>query len=902
MPVKTFFILSKLRERQISSLPVSNELRSVLRKLHVRSLGDLGVITEKGLRTVSKNTRQLIAEIESLIAHALNSHSSPQPAPVAPTAKLPTLPAGIPEAAVAAAPPDAPAAPADQIFIPTSERGRPVNTFALSVRLGNALEHAGKIRLVGELHGLSFGDIGKWRNCGRKTVTELRELVRQLQSGSNEVFLFEQQSRQFNMSLLVVPPKACGLKLAELPLSVRLGNALQKSGYRTLDDLNGVGIGDLLKLNNCGRKSILELRELIYRAGKGEFSASAVGDIASSLREVASGIDAGLARLSKRNRRIFEARLFGNNGDPRRLEDVGSEFGMTRERVRQIVKTAFEKVRRGGGRRLGQALEAVARECELRVCPLTSELFTRWIGEQAPTLSHTSQFYVRVLDTLEQAIPAWPPGSTHEGADDPASELVANAIENWMRQRAVHPALAESYAHLRGQKDFRTLQVGTFLAALRRARKIIIDFPEPDQPRLRLRRLRLLDFARQVLTESPGPLTPEEIVERAKAQHGAEVIVISARGAANSLTPEQGFFLLGPCSIGLRQHFLTPVSRWSALCNQFAKLLHKEDRPVSTVEAVAQARIQGFEQTSSHEMAQIIREDKRFTDLGRHLFALTNWGVQEREHIKDLLPRVFADANQVLTVEQTLKRLTRLRSVSPYGLASHLQKHPEIRSFGFGYYGLMDWGDLQKEVIFRDRTTIERAVRRATPPVSFATLCNTFGVPVEGAQAILLWKTCAGSSMLRRAPEKQAPETLLLHKSVSLERSLATVARASQRPMPAYELQWELNAKFGEIFSHIDLSKIEERLQSSNSFMKNAAGEFMLDADADLEDFDLDALRAASIKLLTESRDIAACDELIERLELQGFGIDELSADMLASILRGVEGLHEVGHQRFRAR
>ena len=72
--------------------------------------------------------------------------------------------------------------------------------------------------------------------------------------------------------------------------------------------------------------------------------------------------------------------------------------------------------------------------------------------------------------------------------------------------------------------------------------------------------------------------------------------------------------------------------------------------------------------------------------------------------------------------------------------------------------------------------------------------------------------------------------------------------------------------------------------------------------DFDLADFDLEALRTASVKMLAESRDIAACDELIDRLEMQGFELDELSTDMLAFILRGAEGLQEVGHQRFRAR
>ena len=102
--------------------------------------------------------------------------------------------------------------------------------------------------------------------------------------------------------------------------------------------------------------------------------------------------------------------------------------------------------------------------------------------------------------------------------------------------------------------------------------------------------------------------------------------------------------------------------------------------------------------------------------------------------------------------------------------------------------------------------------------------------------------------------------------------------RALARPAPAYELLWELAAKYGELFAHIELSKVEERLVRSPRFLRNAVGEFLLDVDFDLEDFDVDALRAATIKTLKDSRDIAGCDELIERLELQGFDLEELLA------------------------
>jgi RNA polymerase sigma-32 factor len=51
-----------------------------------------------------------------------------------------------------------------------------------------------------------------------------------------------------------------------------------------------------------------------------------------------------LGVLNERERRIFEARRLAD--DPMTLEDLAAEFGVSRERVRQIEVRAFEKVQK----------------------------------------------------------------------------------------------------------------------------------------------------------------------------------------------------------------------------------------------------------------------------------------------------------------------------------------------------------------------------------------------------------------------------------------------------------------------------------------------------------------------------------------------------------------------------
>jgi RNA polymerase sigma-32 factor len=62
-----------------------------------------------------------------------------------------------------------------------------------------------------------------------------------------------------------------------------------------------------------------------------------------------------LSVLNDRERRIFEARRLAD--DPITLEDLAAEFGVSRERVRQIEVRAFEKVQRAVKHRIA-ALEA----------------------------------------------------------------------------------------------------------------------------------------------------------------------------------------------------------------------------------------------------------------------------------------------------------------------------------------------------------------------------------------------------------------------------------------------------------------------------------------------------------------------------------------------------------------
>ena len=52
-----------------------------------------------------------------------------------------------------------------------------------------------------------------------------------------------------------------------------------------------------------------------------------------------------LGTLTERERRVVELRFGLEDGKSRTLEEVGSEFGVTRERIRQIEAKAIRKLK-----------------------------------------------------------------------------------------------------------------------------------------------------------------------------------------------------------------------------------------------------------------------------------------------------------------------------------------------------------------------------------------------------------------------------------------------------------------------------------------------------------------------------------------------------------------------------
>jgi hypothetical protein len=566
-------------------------------------------------------------------------------------------------------------------------------------------------------------------------------------------------------SPIQIPPAYRDWSLEQMPLSVRLSGVLQKMGFRKLGDINGVLYEQVLSMRNCGQRSIRELKALVERVQSGEFDYSKVKGL--GLEFLVKQVEESVQQIPQRERSMLLLRLGGNGQKPLTLEEIGVKYGLTRERVRQVVDLLYGRIYKHGGPAVDTMLKRLAEKALSMICPLTPELFQLWLGNKVTT-KYPIAFYVRMFGELNADIPSWPDGQKpYPNLDLRAREIVRPTVEILRGNIAPLP-LTEIYNRLKQKELPANLSPGEFLHALKQCCSLTVEFPTPDRPVVRLSSLRIYDWVHRVLSQADAPLKPEEIIARAKKMFGDEVPPISVGGLRNSLRPEQGIYLLDRRAFGLRQHIRLNDKLWTRIRSDVYKLLEDTGRPVSTREMLKRSRFSWSSQTNVHEVAHILREDERFIDLGRFLFALKGWGLKEREHIKDLIPRALKQAGHPMTATEILKVLRQKRSVGRATISAVIRHHEGVKHYGYGYYGLKTWGEIKKEFYVSQPLLVRRIILEAKPPLTFGKLCQMLKIPGKGKLADQLWETVISLRRVKVEPEVKSPDTQIIHKTWDL--------------------------------------------------------------------------------------------------------------------------------------
>ncbi|MGI9034597.1 MAG: sigma-70 family RNA polymerase sigma factor, partial [Pyrinomonadaceae bacterium] len=365
----------------------------------------------------------------------------------------------------------------ETIFIPRSIRAWTTETLPVSIRLWNVLRRLGYQNL-GDLQGESYKEIYQTKNCGRKSLLELRDFIAEYLSDNDaqELTNFIERKKLSEIKTrqsetIYIPQEARGLSLSSFSLPTRLSNVLGNLDFHLVGDLQGFAFNEFKNLGNCGKKTFLELQEFVAKIQQDDFNGEmSVPQIVLmpqelNLSRLVEFIDGFLNELPPRERDILDLRFGASGSASFTLEEVGEKYGLTRERIRQIqsqlLKTLKNRFGQAGERLFGQ----ISRDCLAAVCPLTPQLLVFWTEKDTADFSFSPSFYVRLLSELAPEVPVLAAGQISQGHPRTrrASEI-CQEIKSILRQRYDAASLVEIFEQLKNTID--DLEEREFLDAL----------------------------------------------------------------------------------------------------------------------------------------------------------------------------------------------------------------------------------------------------------------------------------------------------------------------------------------------------------------------------------------------------------------------------------------------------
>jgi DNA-directed RNA polymerase alpha subunit len=694
-----------------------------------------------------------------------------------------------------------------KINVPQEITDLPVKALPLSVRLTNVLESL-NIKVFGELNEMPFSDFQAIQNCGAKTVSELRELLERVRSGEFSDYVerfktkklvdkvikqtpeknpentdFEPNAHFYLDNQLYVPQQLKEIPIAHFPLSVRLMNVLMRMEIQVLGDLQKLDFNELAKAQNCGNKTLAELNKFIAQI---QNSGDAATDGAMLVQKADQGSSSGefldpyLRELTLSEMLVFinkfideipttkkEVMLlrYGATVDERTftLEEIAGQQNLTRERIRQIqancLKTLSARLQFIGK----QALNQIYADCINAACPLTPQFLVFLTDNEFSVFQYPPSFYIRILADLKPNLPVFvesqPKSPTQLSS---AARIIVRKIEYYLNERNGFVTLKEVFENVISYDEHSEKTINAFFEAIRATTFVIENGDSPNSLLISINRskLTMLELARQILARSDRPLTPEEIIERGKEIYGDEIEMPSPNSLANLPGYDQEFYLLDRRTIGLRQHFRLPFEFWDEVRNDFFGLLSENGRTYSTTEVIASKLFPWTELTNPCEVAEILREDERFKDLGRFNFAISEWQIEEREPIKDLIVKVLEQVNHPLTGMEIAERIQQFRSAALTTLPAILRQHEKIRAWSFGFYGLKEWQDDFADYFVNNQRAIKNIIKQGQS-LTFAKLCEEFRISPNDDLADKLWETLSTIPRLRKNSVVKTPEAII---------------------------------------------------------------------------------------------------------------------------------------------
>jgi hypothetical protein len=483
------------------------------------------------------------------------------------------------------------------------------------------------------------------------------------------------------------PPWLRTQELEKLPITVRLRNVFNMYGIKRVSDLDNFNREKLFATKNFGRRSYSDLGEALregLRRGAIDIDFSAgppsldqshptigeapIGGSSQSSIALSIGLIANLLKtlneLEERDREILLGRM-GFNEPPRTLESIGSEHGVTRERIRQVEKRSLERI-------------------------IANELWDDVMRHRLSVL----------LDNREEPLPLfglevvddWFKGTSDK--QDTLSYLIENLCEGrfhvlkvgavrfvsridqetWNTKLREARHLLESAADLNWSEDECQNTVSTFLQdggtelrpLLWQEASRLCHFSGPSGDRVLTAYGRGLEqMVQVVLEDSPVPLHTSEVAQMVSDVAGKEIGESQIRNAVASVG-----ILLGRGTYGLRKHIPLSDDEIEKIAQLATEVIseHEDDRQWHTSELVAELRerygdICG-DRLDKYNLSVALEMKSGLKYLGRLVWACPDANHAMRVDLRDAVIGILENAGGPLTTSQINDKLTEFRGVN----------------------------------------------------------------------------------------------------------------------------------------------------------------------------------------------------------------------------------------------
>ena len=198
-------------------------------------------------------------------------------------------------------------------------------------------------------------------------------------------------------------------------------------------------------------------------------------------------LERGLETLSPFHRSVVSYRVGAEGGPALSISAIARRVHRSLFRIRVVLRNAQEHLRSLHGPRVPELLRLLKESWLPPLCPLTPALLERWRGGAKWDFHLPPAAQVRLIALVEPGIPCWPDPPK---ARAPHSRGEPSPVERWLerhlKKHGGAVAVSSAFADILNEPGWEDLEPEGFLAELKTLRRLIVDFPDPEVPWLRL--------------------------------------------------------------------------------------------------------------------------------------------------------------------------------------------------------------------------------------------------------------------------------------------------------------------------------------------------------------------------------------------------------------------------------